>query len=85
MRVLLLLTAFFVALGGVVTGTAATAQPVESSASISPDTQAGVAAHAHIVPPPAALTVFSQAVAWHPVTIDVALSARPLFGDRLRE
>jgi hypothetical protein len=85
MRVLLLLTAFLAALGGVMTGTAATAQPVESRASVSSDVQESPVAHAHIAPSASPLTAFRQAATWHPVRINVALSARPLFGDRLRE
>jgi len=86
MRILLLLMAFLVALGGVVTGSAATAQPIESSASIAPDAPTSVVAHAHIAPLPAALRAFSRtATNWVPVERDVALSARPLFRDRLRE
>ena len=86
MRILLLFTAFLVALGGVVTGSAATAQPIESSTSVAPDASASIVAHAHIAPLPAALRAFSRtATNWVPVERDVALSVRPLFGDRLRE
>ncbi len=85
MRLLLLLSAFLTALSGALGASAASAQPVESSASITQAAKTGTAALAAAAIPAATSAAFGPSDHWQPIAAPSAPSQRASFGERRRE